>query len=351
MIHNSDPQRISEEPKIYLGKDLKIVRAQAMWFKKQEFSKGLKRGQSFAEALPSIWDEHLAKLCKECLSGGITHCIETTVVRASSIVWLEILIEPWIKKSRIAGLVLTFKDITLEKRIERHHALREKMLAISLIAAEVAHQFNNPLSAILNRIGSILIQDFNKLDLDYTRNELLIIQEQVYTMSVLTNSLVAFSKESAATYRFVKINEVVKKAVELAKLLQGKNTINYRLDLDENLPPILGSEITLEQCLINIIRNSLEAMPQGGTLTIITTRDHLSDRFINIRLSDTGPGIPESDLEHVFEPFFKTKDDRHSGLGLSISYGIVANHDGSIEINSLVGKGTEVSVLLPIAQQ
>jgi len=264
--------------------------------------------------------------------------------------WFSITAEPHVVDFKITGVVLTIKDLTLQKRRQRQDLLHEKMTNIALLAAQVAHKLNNPLAAVLNRIGSLLINDIDSVNIARVRGELELVQEQIYSMSVITNALVSFSKESEASFRLLDINDIVDKSIELSKLLQIQNNIEYQINLNPKIPQIRGSEITLEQCIINIIRNALEAMPTGGVFSISTRLDKLSPDYINIIFQDTGNGIAKESIDKIFDPFFKTKDENHSGLGLSISYGIIANHKGSIEISSKPSGGTRVFILLPIAQ-
>ncbi|HPN42431.1 MAG TPA: ATP-binding protein [bacterium] len=305
--------------------------------------------KSLNEKFNLFRNDDLDKICLAAIEHGKTSEIEISLPNDDIIYWYSLVAEPEIAERTITGARLIVSDITLKKRQERHKVLHEKMLSIALLAAQVAHKLNNPLAAVLNRVGSVLVNEIESGNITRIKNELELIQEQIYSMSVITNALVSFSKESESTYYLLDINDIVEKSIELSKLLQIQSNIQYKVHLEPNLPVIRGSEVTLEQCIINIIRNALEAMPNSGVFTVSTGYDKLSDDYISIIFHDTGIGIPEEQLEFVFDPFYKTKDESHSGLGLSISYGIIANHKGSIDIISKPGKGTTVVILLPIA--
>ncbi|MBN2410743.1 hypothetical protein JXQ31_03555 [candidate division KSB1 bacterium] len=317
----------------------------------KDFSGKIAKNKSIREISDQFCDDKIIKLCLQAVENGKTETVEISIPYNNINFWFSITTEPLVKDSKISGVVFTIKDLTLQKRRQHHDLLHEKMTNISLLAAQVAHKLNNPLAAVLNRIGSLLINNIDAENIARVRGELELVQEQIYSMSVITNALVSFSKESETSFRILDINDIVEKSIELSRLLLSRRNIEYKISLDPEIPPVLGSEITLEQCIINIIRNALEAMPSCGIFSITTTVDKLSSDYINIILKDTGVGIEEEYIEQVFDPFFKTKDENHSGLGLSISYGIIANHNGSIEISSKPNSGTTVLILLPIAQQ
>jgi len=340
----------THELNVQLDRNLKIMDFTGHLDNLKDFSGKLEKNKSLLDMSGGIWDDKINRLCIQAGEKGKTDSFEITKMVDNIEFWFSIAAEPRLIDLKIAGVVLTIKDITLQKRQQHHDLLHDKMTNISLLAAQVAHKLNNPLAAVLNRIGSLLINDIDADNIPHVRGELELVQEQIYSMSVITNALVAFSKESEASFRILDINDIVEKAIELSKLLSSRKNIEYKINLDPKLPPIRGSEITLEQCIINIIRNALEAMPTGGVFSITTGPDKLSKDHINIILHDNGTGIKEENIGQVFDPFFKTKDENHSGLGLSISYGIIANHNGSIEISSNPEIGTTVLILLPIAQ-
>jgi len=308
------------------------------------------KNKSLRKVLAQFWSDKLETVCRQSIEQGKTGIFEISKLYDGIEFWFSITAEPHVVDFKITGVVLTIKDLTLQKRRQRQDLLHEKMTNIALLAAQVAHKLNNPLAAVLNRIGSLLINDIDSVNIARVRGELELVQEQIYSMSVITNALVSFSKESEASFRLLDINDIVDKSIELSKLLQIQNNIEYQINLNPKIPQIRGSEITLEQCIINIIRNALEAMPTGGVFSISTRLDKLSPDYINIIFQDTGNGIAKESIDKIFDPFFKTKDENHSGLGLSISYGIIANHKGSIEISSKPSGGTRVFILLPIAQ-
>ncbi len=343
-------QESTETQKFVLDNDLKILDFEGTLFSDKGYIQALKRGDYFYDVLPKFWKKKFTQICQRVLDEGKTYkkVISPNSHSKHSITFL-VTIEPLVKNGTIAGLVFTGRDFTENSRRALEHELHEKMSIMSILAAQIADRLNNPLASVLNRIGTLLLDGFDDIDFSNLKGELQLMQDQLYSMSLITNAMQSFSKEPQGKFVKLQINDIIAKSIELSKMLQLQHNINYWIVLDEKLPPILGSEITLEQALINIIRNGLEAMPNGGVLRISSAVDEVSSKYLKIVIRDNGIGIDEDVLKKIYDPFFTTKNDDHPGLGLSISYGIIANHHGSIEINSKVNKGTKVTVLLPRA--
>ena len=340
---------IERTQKINLYRKLQIIDSDGLLLQSKKLAKELEPNAYLPAALNRFWNKDLDHICKNALNDGKTSSAKLSLNGPGETLWISATAEPSIEDASVKGLILGFRDITGEMRLQKQKSLNEKMTNISLVAAQIAHEINNPLAAILNRIGCLLVEDLASKDLPNLRAELELLQEQIHSMSIITNSLVAFSEESARHFKIVFLSDIILKSIELCKLLQRNRKIKYEIDIDNHLPPIRGSEITLEQCLINIIRNSIEAMPKGGIIWISTRVDKDLPQFINIEIKDNGIGIPKDNIDKIFDPFYKTKSENHLGLGLSSSYGIIANHNGSMEIKSNEYEGTIVNILLPIA--
>jgi signal transduction histidine kinase len=338
---------------IYVDRELRVLDSCGTLLTSLGLTNEIKEGEDCSEALGKFWRIGFNKLCCEAITAGKSSHKETSCQQhGHQLCWLDVAIEPFVKSERIVGAVLTIEDITVQKRLKRRETLKEKMSNLSLLAANIANKLNNPLAAILNRIGFLLMEDVKKIDGVRLRSELQSIQEQIYAMSIITNALEAFSRDSTTQFKILNVRGVLEKSIELSRLLHlHDKKVAYKVKFAPSLPSIIGNEITLEQCFINIIRNSLEAMPGGGTLTINASMDKASPEHIRIVIRDTGLGIPKKNAELVYDPFFSDKGGDHAGLGLSISYGIIANHYGSIEVDSKENKGTTVTIVLPAAKK
>jgi len=308
-------------------------------------------GKIFFDQVPKPWYSELHHCFHDVHNNGKSFSKEVQFQRkAKKTITLAVAIEPQVRNKRITGISLTFQDAAALRRERQHIDLREKMKNLSVLAANIAHELNNPLAALLNQTGCMLMEQWTADDLEHLHGELELIQEQIYSMSLITNALDAFSKDSKDNFRLLQVNDIVEKSITLSKLLLTKDEIHYKVLLKKSLPLIRGNEITLEQSFINILRNAIEAMPNGGTITVTSSIDEVLPDYVNISIKDTGVGIPGKIQEMIIEPFYKMKNGKHAGLGLSISYGILANHNGMIEVSSKVNKGTTITILLPIVR-
>ena len=220
----------------------------------------------------------------------------------------------------------------------------EKLAAIGRLAAGVAHEINNPLTGVLTFAHLMRnkphLQQSDREDLD------VIIRETTRAAGIV-RGLLDFSRLRPGPKQPVNINDVVRRTIGLLGSQQLLRNIMVVEDFEENLPPVLGDVNQLQQVLVNLSLNACEAMPNGGTLMFTTTA---AAGKVIVKLSDTGHGISRENLERVFEPFFTTKPPgKGTGLGLSVSYNIVQQHGGTMEVESIEGKGTTFSVILPAA--
>jgi two-component system NtrC family sensor kinase len=172
------------------------------------------------------------------------------------------------------------------------------------------------------------------------------VEKNIDRASMIAQELLQFSRQRETEFIPLNVNTVINGSLTLLEY-KLKN-IDLVQDLAP-LPEIMGDRGKLEQVFINIISNSLEAMPEGGKITLSSSQ---KNGMIQVRVADTGPGIAEENQSRVFDPFFTTKEiGSGTGLGLSICYGIIKQHHGRIEISSIVGRGTVVTVKIPIRER
>jgi len=190
---------------------------------------------------------------------------------------------------------------------------------------------------------------------EVVQNELGIIEQAAMDGAYTIKKLQEFTRPKTDASRFVllDVNEIIDGAIELAKTkikdeAEAKGAQIEVQTIKKEVPPILGNPIELREVLLNTILNSIDAMPEGGRITFKTGH---SDGYLFIEASDEGIGMPEYIRQRVFDPFFTTKGVQRSGLGLSISYGIIHRHHGEIEVKSQEGMGTTLLIKLPIAQE
>jgi signal transduction histidine kinase len=243
-----------------------------------------------------------------------------------------------IKALNIFDIEMRLKTIEQTRRIVQ----AEKLTSLGQLAAGIAHEINNPLTNASLGIQTLSHHLKNSGAGGELADKLEAIERNIERAAVIARELLQFSRQRDSDFAPLDVNKVVRGALTLLQYkLKG---ITVAQDLSE-LPEILGDAGKLEQVFINLLSNAVEAMPGGGTISIMTMR---LDAGIRIRIVDTGPGIPEKNLSRVFDPFFTTKEvGKGTGLGLSICYGIVRDHQGTIDIASAPGKGTAVTLTIP----
>ena len=219
-----------------------------------------------------------------------------------------------------------------------------KMAAIGTLTAGIAHEINNPLNNISLTVES-LIDDFPELPDPEKIDMLKDIFSQVERAGATVANLLDFTHRDQSAFTPLSIHDVLVSTLALLNNELQLNHIRLNLDFAQDLPAINGHRQNLQQVFLNLLINAEEAMPDGGELTI---KGILQDDFVRIDIGDTGMGIAEKDLLHIFDPFFTTKAvGRGTGLGLSVSFGIIEKHNGSIKVTSKPGKGSVFSVFLP----
>jgi two-component system, NtrC family, sensor kinase len=240
------------------------------------------------------------------------------------------------------GTIIVFEDITDKIHLQQQLLTSEKLASIGLLSAGVAHEINTPLTGI-----SSYIQMLQKRLTDTHYAQILEkVEAQTDRVARIIKNLLAFARSpSDASFQRVDLKQILE---EILSLIDYKlKNMNIRLVLElAPVPPIYAQGERLQQVFINIILNALDAMPAGGELGI---RLDLRDGAAVIRISDTGTGIKPEHLSQIFDPFFTTKGvGKGTGLGLSISYAIVKEHEGRIEVQSEVGRGSTFTITLPM---
>jgi two-component system NtrC family sensor kinase len=221
-----------------------------------------------------------------------------------------------------------------------------RMAAVGELAAGVAHELNNPLTPVLGLAELVLKKD--RLD-DAARKDLSIIADEARRAREIVLNLLDFARQTEPHRQQAKVNQTVQGTRALIRSQLESNGIVVEERYDPGLPLLLLDATRLKQVWLNLFVNALQAMPRGGCLAVTTER---RDGKVAVRIADTGVGIPPSVLPHIFEPFYTTKPvGQGTGLGLSVSLGIIQDHGGSIEVDSQEGKGSTCTVWLPVGPQ
>jgi len=260
---------------------------------------------------------------------------------------LNVSITPLVSKSgeRI-GRLLLFDDVTQRERMEEQMSQTEKLTSLGLLAAGVAHEVNTPLAVISNYIQMLAKQ---MPEGDPRQSIIEKIVKQTFRASEIVNNLLNFSRTGAAEAANVDVNRLVEETLSLVAHPLKTARIQVVKELAESIPPVHGSANKLQQVFLNLFLNARDAMPGGGMLEVRTAAHNGS---VEVEVADTGVGIPREHINRIFDPFFTTKSNgRGTGLGLSVTYGIVKEHAGKIDVRSTPGKGTSFHVEFPAARK
>jgi two-component system, NtrC family, sensor kinase len=241
----------------------------------------------------------------------------------------------------IEGII---RDITEEKRINQHLAQTERLASIGQLAAGVAHEINNPLGVILC-YGDLI--DKNVESSAQINEDISIVLKHANECKTIVESLLNFGRASDTHFEKADIHHVITEVLAVLSNQLKKQNIHLKQRFNPDIEKVLLDEQKIKQVFMNLLLNSLQAMPDGGELTVST--DYNSDHeSVSITISDTGCGISQEKLGKIFEPFFTTKEQgKGTGLGLSVSYGIIQQHKGQLTVESRENKGTSFSITLP----
>ena len=246
----------------------------------------------------------------------------------------------------VEGSILLVENVTDRVRLEEQLQISEKMASIGLLAAGVAHEVNTPLTGI-SSFTQMLLEGADPED---PRTRLLQkIERQTFRAAKIVNGLLNLSRPQSAGSEFapVDINTVINDVLALLEHQLQLHHVKVRRELTDGSVTVLGLEHKLQQVFLNLLLNARDAMPKGGWLSVAT---RVQDGKVAVEVADTGSGIPSEYLARIYDPFFTTKAmGQGTGLGLSITYGIVREHDGSIDCESVVGQGTRFILEFPSA--
>lgn len=242
----------------------------------------------------------------------------------------------------------------LEQRVVNQARIlhQDKLMSMGRLAASVVHEINNPLSGILNYIRLMIRMLGKGQPLEYHKDKFLqyldVVERETARCSGIVSNLLTFSRRTEPVVHPVNIPDLINRSVMLIQHKLDLCHIDLTVSVTPGLPVVNGDMNQLQQCVINLMLNAIDAMPDGGKLMIRVEMETESNRII-IQVQDTGTGISETDLPHIFEPFFSTKEAGYGvGLGLSTVYGIMERHGGDVAVVSQPGQGATFTLWLPV---
>ena len=290
--------------------------------------------------------EDWPKVLREVVEQGRHHRFDQVVYRdqeqRESLLNLQCIPLTDTANSTISGGTLVIEDVTAAVSMEKRLAVSERMAAVGKLAARVAHELNNPLDGILRYLNlskrSIETGATDKLGeyIERARGGLL-------RMTEIVRELVEFSRSAHTAFDDASINTIVEESIKVMSDKAVQSNVSVVCTLQENMPAVRGT--SLFQVFCNLVKNAVDAMPQGGTLTVTTRRD---DHHVVIRFQDTGIGLPE-EIERIFEPFFTTKPPgKGTGLGLAICKDMIEKYNGTITPQRSGDGGTIFEIRIPL---
>jgi signal transduction histidine kinase len=234
-----------------------------------------------------------------------------------------------------------------QRRAENRLIQAAKLAAVGEMAAGIAHELNNPLTSVTG-FAELALEEI-PVD-SQARKDLELVTREAKRARDVVRRLLDFARQSESTRARASLNEIVDDVVALSRHLIRNNGVDLTVKLDKALPWVVMDGNQMKQVLLNLVHNALQAMPKGGALEIATKVGYRNNReWAVILVRDTGLGIPQPEQARIFEPFFTTRGDQGgTGLGLSVTYGIVTDHSGQIDVESEPGSGSKFTVWLPL---
>ena len=303
-------------------------------------------GRSLSEVLPAAFVEEFYRVRQ---NPGIRNLYKFRLVTPtgdSRIV--NVAMAPLVtRKFNVVGRLVIMDDITERIDLEVQLTQADKLSSIGLMAAGVAHEVNTPLAVISSYTQMLAKQ----LQSDPQKAAVLDkITKQTFRASEIVNNLLNFSRTTGTELTEISLNKVIADTLALLEHQFKVTHIQVQSELNEKLPLILGNAGRLQQVFLNLFLNAKDAMAGGGVLSVAT----LNGEFVSVRVSDTGSGIAQEHIERIYDPFFTTKttpadgQNRGTGLGLSVTYGIIQEHAGHIRVESRPGEGTTFILDFPL---
>lgn len=285
-------------------------------------------------------------------TGKAASCRHQHTRADGSKVWVDLLLSPSRdEKGNVVHVIETVRDVTDFVNAEKALRRSQRLASIGRLAAEIAHEINNPLTSVLTfcKLATAILQQepFPVHRLAELLDYISYLHSEAERCADISRKLLDFSRPSEVGVKENDVRDILEKTLDILRHRAELQEIKINTAYATEVPPLSCNFKRLQQAFINIFWNAIEAMPDGGQLTVSSSFDRKQD-MVEVQISDTGLGIPEEDVERIFEPFFTTKaEGKGLGLGLSVAYGIIRQHQGEINVNTEVGEGTRFIVQLP----
>jgi two-component system NtrC family sensor kinase len=320
------------------------------WNAQMEAMYAFSRGEALGQALRTVFPPDVCDALDKFRNESGVHNLYKfrLTTRAGEQRTVNIAVAPLLSRDFVSvGRIILVDDITERVTLEAQLAQTDKLSSIGLLAAGVAHEINTPL-AVISSYAQMLSKQLRGDGRIAPVLEK--ITQQSFRAAEIANGLLNFSRTSTTEFRETNLNLVIRETLSLLEHQFKTARIDVELDLTADLPPIQGNSGKLQQVFLNLLLNAKEAMPGGGRLRVAT----MVNGHVEALVSDSGSGIAPEHLKRIYDPFFTTKttpkpgDRRGTGLGLSVSYGIIQEHAGKIRVESAIGAGTTFHLEFPL---
>jgi two-component system NtrC family sensor kinase len=320
------------------------------WNAQMEAMYALSRGEALGQKLQDVFPAELVEAMEGFRNEQGVHNLYKfrLTTRAGELRTVNVAVAPLLSRDFISvGRIVLVDDITERVSLESQLAQADKLSSIGLLAAGVAHEINTPLAVISSYSQMLSKQLRGDARLGPVLDK---ITQQSFRAAEIANGLLNFSRTSTTEFRSTNLNQVIRDTLSLLEHQFKTAQIAVDLALTEDLPPIHGNPGKLQQVFLNLLLNAKEAMPGGGNLRVST----LVNGHVEALITDSGSGIAPENMKRIYDPFFTTKttpkpgDRRGTGLGLSVSYGIIQEHAGKIHVESAIGAGTTFHLEFPL---
>jgi two-component system, NtrC family, sensor kinase len=334
---------------LVVGLDQKIE----SWNSQMESLVGISRTEALGKTLDEIFPRELVEAIGQRSAGRLRNRLEEVSLykfplkleKADLVV--DVKMTPLVgKDGKVSGQVISLDDNTERVKLEDQLVQSEKLTSIGLLAAGVAHEVNTPL-AVISSYSQMLYKQLSQED--PKANILDKIIKQSFRASEIVNSLLNFSRTSGTEFRVIELHGIIGDTLSLLEHQFKVGKVKVKREFSSKAPQIYGNPGKLQQVFLNLFVNAKDAMPHGGLLTVRTSN---YDSVFRVEIIDSGVGIPQEYLKKIYDPFFTTKElGRGTGLGLSVSYGIIQEHSGKISVDSNPGEGTRFILELPASRK
>ncbi|CAG7614197.1 ATP-binding protein [Paenibacillus allorhizosphaerae] len=345
-IRNRQESLIEYNPLGICAFDLnnRFIKANAAYEKITGYKESELLGQSRLQMWFDDGHDYAGKIMAHVSQGEILKDMEATLRhKHGDKIAVRFTVVPIVEGDHIVGVFGMINDITESKRSQEHLRNSEKLSVIGQLAAGVAHEIRNPLTTLKGFLQILSKSETTaKKDQEYFE----IMKDELTRIESIVSEMLVLAKPQALSVQSVDLKETLEHVIKLLSAQANMQNIEITFFDNQLTPTVMGDENQLKQVFLNVVKNAFEAMPQGGILCIGLG---LHQGHVQIDFIDTGVGIPEDIVQKIGEPFFTTKS-KGTGLGFLLSKRIITNHNGSMHIQSTVGKGTMVSVHLPVSE-